>query len=64
MERPTDDAVKTFLQITAICVGTVFVSMVLHKAFIDIMALAHKHAEEGFWVALVQYLLRNLAGGS
>ena len=63
MDRHTDDAVKTFLQIAAICVGTVVVSMVLHKAFVDITALAHKHAEEGFWVALVQYLLRNLAGG-
>lgn len=63
MDRQTDDAFKTLLLVLAICVGAVFVSMVLHKAFVHIAALAHKHAEGGFWVALLQYFLRNLAGG-
>jgi hypothetical protein len=63
MNRGADDAIRTLLQVTAICVGTLFVSMVLHKAFVDIAALAHKHADGGFWLALAQYFLRNLAGG-
>ena len=64
MDRHTDDTFKTLLQVFAICVGAVFVAMVLHKAFVDIAALAQKHAAEGFWVALLQYLLRNLSGGA
>ena len=63
MDRPGDDAFKTLLQVIAICVGAVLVSMVLHKAFVDIAALAHKHPDEGFWLALAKYFLRNLAGG-
>jgi hypothetical protein len=63
MDRPRDDIFKTLLLVAAICVGAVFVSMVLHKAFVDITALAYKHADEGFWSALAKYFLRNLAGG-
>lgn len=63
MDRRSDDTFKTLLQVIAICVGAVVLSMVLHKAFVDITALAYKHADEGFWLALAQYFLRNLAGG-
>jgi hypothetical protein len=38
-------------------------SVIVHKGYTDISALAEKHSGERFWVALGQYFLGNLAGG-
>lgn len=38
-------------------------SMILHKGYVDVSALAQQHSGEKFWLALARYFLRNIAGG-
>ncbi len=53
----------SLLQLLA-CLGLLLIcSMILHKGFADITALALKHGDAGFWQALGRYLIGNLAGG-
>lgn len=54
---------QTMLQVLAIACGIFIVSLIAHKAFVDVTALAAKHTQAEFWPALARYLLRNLAGG-
>jgi len=54
---------KTFMQMLAVLGIVAILSVILHKGFVDISALAAKHSGEAFWRALAQYLMRNLAGG-
>ncbi len=54
---------QTLLQVLAIACGIAILSMIAHKAFVDVSALAAKHTQAEFWPALGRYLLRNLAGG-
>ena len=51
------------LQKAAIAVLVVICSIILHKGYVDISALARKHSGEEFWVALTRYFIGNLAGG-
>jgi len=57
------NAFKTLLQVLAVLCVAVIVSMILHKGYADVSALARKHTGGEFWVALGQYFLRNLGGG-
>ena len=57
------NAFKTLLQILAVPCVAVIVSMILHKGYADVSALAQKHSGGEFWVALGQYFIRNLGGG-
>jgi len=54
---------KTVLQFVGISCLVGIVSMVFHKAFIDISALAQRYSGVDFWAALARQILRNLAGG-
>jgi hypothetical protein len=54
---------KTLQQILGIVGVALIASVILHKGYTDISALAQKHSGERFWVALGQYFLGNLAGG-
>lgn len=53
---------KTVAQVLAILLLAGIVGMVLHKGWTDFSALARVHRGEGFWLELVRYLFRNLAG--
>ncbi len=57
------NAIKRMPQLLAILWMGLIVSMVVHKGFVDISALAEKHSGEKFWWALAQHVIRNLAGG-
>ncbi len=58
-----DELFKTALQVlAALCLIALF-SMILHKAFADVSALARQHSGGDFWAALARYVFRNLAGG-
>ena len=63
MDDLASERVKTLLQILAVICAVLICSMVLHKGISDITILAHKHPGDGFWRALAEYLIRNLAGG-
>ena len=63
MDSYTSNAVKRLLQILAVFCIIVIWSMILHKGSADVSALAQKYSGEEFWLALAQYLMRNLAGG-
>jgi hypothetical protein len=39
-------------------------AMIAHKSYVDIWALAEKHSGREFWVSLVRYFIRNMAGGA
>jgi hypothetical protein len=54
---------KTVLQVLSISCLVVMVSMVVHKGFIDISALAQRHSGVDFWIALARQVFCNLAGG-
>jgi hypothetical protein len=54
--------VKTLSQVIAICCGMLLLSMIVHKAFVDVSALAGLHSGERFWLALARYFITNLAG--
>ena len=54
---------KSVLQLLGIVCLVALLSMVAHKASVDITALAEKHSGADFWTALMRYLLGNLAGG-
>lgn len=55
--------VRNLQQLLAVF-GLIFiVSIVLHKGYVGISALAQKHSGEEFWLALARYLMQNLAGG-
>lgn len=47
MDRDSDDSFKTLLQIVALCLAIVFVSMIVHKASADLQALAAQHSGGG-----------------
>ena len=58
-----DELFKTALQVVAaLCLVALF-SMIFHKAFTDVSALAGQHSGGDFWAALARYVFRNLAGG-
>lgn len=57
------EAAKSLMQIVAVVLLALLCSIILHKGYTDISALAQKHSGEKFWLALAQYLIGNLAGG-
>lgn len=63
MQASASDSFKTFLQVVAVAIAAVFLSMVIHKGTVDISALAQKHSGGEFWTALVKYILGNLGAG-
>jgi hypothetical protein len=63
MQDYANNAVKKLLQIAAVFLAILIWSMILHKASVDISALAQKHSDGEFWLALAKYFLGNLGGG-
>lgn len=57
------DSFSRLLQVVAVSIMVVIWLMILHKASVDVSALALKHPGDEFWVALAKYFLRNLGGG-
>jgi hypothetical protein len=62
METRAEERFKTALQLLAILGLLLICGVILHKAYVDVAALAAQHSGAGFWRALARYLLRNLAG--
>ena len=54
---------KTALQVLAILCLIGLFSVIAHKAFADIVVLAHQHSGSDFWAALARHVFRNLSGG-
>jgi hypothetical protein len=51
-------------RILAVAVLVLIHAMIVHKRYVDISALAETHSGREFWVSLVRYFIRNLAGGA
>ena len=58
-----DEAAKTVVQVFALACGLGILSMIAHKATVDIALLAQQHPGDRFWWAFARYLISNLAGG-
>jgi hypothetical protein len=58
-----DAAAKTVLQVFAITLGCLILSVIAYKFYVDISLLAQQHSGERFWWAFGRYLISNLAGG-
>lgn len=56
-------AAKTVVQVFAIALGVLILSVIAHKFYVDISLLAQQHSGERFWWAFGRYLVANLAGG-
>jgi hypothetical protein len=61
--RDRDESFKTALQVAAILCAAVMVSVIFHKAYMDLDRLAQKYSGVEFWVELAKQVLRNLAAG-
>lgn len=64
MSRSAGDIAKTVLQAAGIVGLAIIAVIVIHKGFVDISTLARQHSGGDFWIALVRYLFRNMAGGA
>ncbi len=60
----SEETAKSALQVLAIAGLALLLSMVAHKGWVDISALADQHSGSRFWLELARYFLRNLAGGA
>jgi hypothetical protein len=58
-----DDLAKTVMQVVAIGMGALILSMVFHKAYADISPLAERFSGGRFWLELARYFIANIAGG-
>lgn len=63
MNSRSTGTAKALLQILAGVCALLLFSMIAHKGYVDVSALAQLHSGERFWLALARYFLRNLAGG-
>ena len=54
---------NALVKVAAVALLVLIQSMILHKGYTDISALARKHSGEQFWTALARYFVGNLAGG-
>jgi hypothetical protein len=54
------DKAKTLLQALAIAIIAGMLSMIAHKGYVDISALAQRYSGDEFWKAFGRYLLGNL----
>jgi hypothetical protein len=63
VKSPAAGAGSALLQKVAIAVLVLLYSIILHKGYVDISALARKNSGQEFWVSLARYLIGNLAGG-
>jgi hypothetical protein len=59
-DRRARGAASAILQALAILLLVLMFSVILHKGFADVAALAQKHSGVDFWRALLRYLLANL----
>lgn len=64
MSRSAGDIAKSVLQAVGMVGLVVIAAIVVHKGFVDISALARQHSGGDFWIALVRYFFKNMAGGA
>jgi hypothetical protein len=58
------DKLKTAMRVVGIAGIAVIVIAIAYKGAADITALAQKHSGGEFWMALVRYFFKNMAGGA
>lgn len=63
MNGDPGNAAKDVMQVLAIFSMIVMFSIILHKGYAGISALARQYSGEEFWLRLARYLIANLAGG-
>lgn len=63
MSSRSDRWFQTGMQLAAILGLVLIFAVIAHKGFHDITRLAREHSGGDFWLALVRYLFKNLAGG-
>ncbi len=63
MSTRADRIFKSVLQIVAIGLLVLMFAVILHKGYADVARLAGEHRGGDFWLALLRYLFKNLAGG-
>ena len=56
------ETAKTVFQVLAILGLAGIFLMILHKGYTDFTAMAREHPGDSFWMELVRYVFRNLAG--
>lgn len=57
-----DEIARTVFQVLAILGLVGIFAMIVHKGYADFTAMAREHPGEGFWMELLRYVFRNLAG--
>ena len=55
--------VNALVKVVAVALLVLIHSMILHKGYTDVSALAQKHSGEQFWKALGRYVIGNIGGG-
>jgi hypothetical protein len=60
MRGGASDGFTTSLQVIAVLCAVLVCSMILHKGFTDVSALAGRFSGAEFWQELARYVLRNL----
>ena len=63
MSARADRIFKSVLQIAAVALLVLMFAVILHKGYTDVSRLSGEHRGGDFWLALLRYLFKNLAGG-
>lgn len=62
MTPRSNEIFKTAMQVVAILMLAGIFAIIVHKGYTDFTALAREHRGDGFWLELLRYVFRNLAG--
>lgn len=62
MSRDLDRSAKDVMQVLGIACLVALVAIIVHKAVVDVAALAQQYSGGEFWTRLARYLLANLGG--
>jgi len=63
MGSRVENLFKTGMQLLAVALLVLIFAMIAHKGYADISRLAREYPGSDFWLALVRYLFKNMAGG-
>lgn len=62
-DRTPADLFKTAMQVVALLCLAAYFGLLVHKASVDLRALAEQYPGREFWPALGRHFLRSLGGG-
>ena len=62
MSRPPGVAARNVLQALGVAGIVGLLSIIAHKGYADVTALAAKFSGQEFWLRLARYVIANLAG--